>query len=122
MRAWSCGRSATAAQPVAGLPFDEVTGTVPNDRGRVEPGMYVAGWIKRGPTGFIGTNKTCAQETVTQLLDDLDAGTARVPARTGVLELLAERGVEVIDLAGWRPSTARNDVAARPPDVRGPRS
>ncbi len=105
-------------QAVPGLPYDEVTGTVSNDRGRVAPGTYVAGWIKRGPTGFIGTNKTCAQETVTQLLDDLDAGTARVPARTGVLELLAERGVEVIDLAGWRAidreERRRGEAAGRP--------
>jgi ferredoxin--NADP+ reductase len=61
-------------RPVAGLPFDEVTDTVPNDRGRVSPGVYVAGWIKRGPSGFIGTNKTCAEETVEQIFDDLDAG------------------------------------------------
>src|SRR5207302_542844 len=52
------------ARPVAGLPFEEATATVPNDGGRVEPGVYVTGWIKRGPTGFIGTNKTCSDETV----------------------------------------------------------
>lgn len=62
--------------PVADLPFDEATGTVPNLGGRVEPGVYVAGWIKRGPTGFIGTNKACAQETVEAIIDDLDAGAA----------------------------------------------
>nr|WP_234974339.1 FAD-dependent oxidoreductase [Williamsia sterculiae] len=59
-------------RPVTGLPFDEVTGTIPNDRGRVEPGVYVTGWIKRGPRGFIGTNKTCAEETVGAVLDDLE--------------------------------------------------
>lgn len=72
-------------EPVADLPYDPTTGTVPHDNGRVEPGVYVAGWIKRGPSGFIGTNKTCAQETVNALLDDLDAGLAAgadtVPAR-----------------------------------------
>ncbi|MCX5386978.1 FAD-dependent oxidoreductase [Streptomyces sp. NBC_00083] len=62
------------ARPVPGLPFDEDTATVPHASGRVEPGVYVAGWIKRGPTGFIGTNKTCAQETVASLLDDFAAG------------------------------------------------
>jgi ferredoxin--NADP+ reductase len=67
--------------PVSGLPFDEATGTVPHDRGRVEPGVYVAGWIKRGPSGFIGTNKSCAQETVESILDDLDAGHARETVR-----------------------------------------
>ncbi len=59
-------------QPVPGLPHDAATGTVPHLAGRVRPGVYVAGWAKRGPSGFIGTNKWCAQETVASLLDDLD--------------------------------------------------
>jgi ferredoxin--NADP+ reductase len=63
--------------PVPGLPFDEVTGTVPNTAGRVEPGTYVAGWIKRGPSGGIGANKACAQETVGALLEDAVAGRLR---------------------------------------------
>ncbi|MGA5544775.1 FAD-dependent oxidoreductase [Mycobacterium sp. NPDC051198] len=61
-------------RPVAGLPFDEDTATVPHVGGRVTPGVYVTGWIKRGPTGFIGTNKSCAQETVRSLVDDYNAG------------------------------------------------
>jgi ferredoxin/flavodoxin---NADP+ reductase len=63
--------------PVPGLPFDEVTGTIPNTAGRVEPGTYVVGWIKRGATGGIGANRTCAAETVTALLDDAVAGQLR---------------------------------------------
>ena len=63
--------------PVAGLPFDEETGTVPNISGRVEPGIYVAGWIKRGPSGGIGANKACARETVGALLEDAVAGRLR---------------------------------------------
>ncbi|WP_018157025.1 FAD-dependent oxidoreductase [Demetria terragena] len=66
-------------KPVADLPFNEVAGTVPHEQGRVAPGVYVVGWIKRGPSGFIGTNKTCAQETVSSLLDDLDAGATAMP-------------------------------------------
>ncbi|MGV0813169.1 FAD-dependent oxidoreductase [Mycolicibacterium boenickei] len=60
--------------PVAGLPFDG--GIVPNDAGRVTgvPATYVTGWIKRGPTGFIGTNKSCAQETVRSLVADYNSG------------------------------------------------
>ncbi|WP_370247665.1 FAD-dependent oxidoreductase [Nocardioides sp.] len=92
--------------PVADLPYDEATGTVPNDAGRVETGLYVAGWVKRGPSGFIGTNKTCAQETVTAILDDLDAGRPGLPAPVGTADtiatVVAERAPEVIDLAGWR--------------------
>ncbi len=64
-------------QPVPDLPHDAVTGTVPHRAGRVRPGVYVVGWAKRGPRGFIGTNKWCAQETVASLLDDLDGLTAR---------------------------------------------
>jgi ferredoxin--NADP+ reductase len=83
---------------VPDLPFDTATGTVPHERGRVVdsdsrapvPGVFVAGWIKRGPTGFIGTNKSCAQETVRSLVDDFNAGllaprrarTPRMPERT----------------------------------------
>ena len=67
--------------PVPGLPFDDAGGTIPNEAGRVDgrPGHYVVGWIKRGPTGGIGTNRTDAAETVGALLDDAVAG--RVPAR-----------------------------------------
>ena len=67
--------------PLAGVPFDERTSTVPNAAGRVIgpdgqplPGEYVAGWLKRGPTGVIGTNKSDAAETVRSLLADLAGG------------------------------------------------
>ena len=66
--------------PVPGLPFDEATGTIANVAGRVVdgdtpvPGMYVTGWIKRGPSGFIGTNKTDSGESVANLLADVEAG------------------------------------------------
>lgn len=95
--------------PVADLPFDERSATVPNDGGRVEPGVYVVGWIKRGPVGFIGTNKTCAQETVEAILDDLDAG---LPEPTGALDasaLVRSRCPESTDLSGWQ----RLDAAER---------
>ena len=81
--------------PVEGLPFDEATGTVPHERGRVEPGTYVVGWIKRGPRGFIGTNKSDAVETVTSILDDLDAGLPSPRAVPGPLP-------GAIGKAGWR--------------------
>ncbi|HWE92248.1 MAG TPA: FAD-dependent oxidoreductase [Pseudonocardiaceae bacterium] len=81
---------------VPGLPFDTVTGIVPNERGRVMdpgtgrvvPGAFVTGWIKRGPTGFIGTNKACALETVTALVDAFNAGELTGPA-AGQAELSA---------------------------------
>jgi ferredoxin--NADP+ reductase len=65
-----------------GLPFDDTAGTVPNLGGRVDgmPGAYVVGWIKRGSTGGIGANRTCAAETVGALLDDAVAG--RLPTKS----------------------------------------
>lgn len=65
--------------PVGDLPFDERTGMIPHTGGRVAPGTYVVGWIKRGPSGGIGANRTCARETVGALLDDAIAG--RLPRR-----------------------------------------
>jgi ferredoxin--NADP+ reductase len=70
--------------PVAGLPFDAASGTVPKVSGRVAPGTYVAGWIKRGPSGGIGANKACARETVGALLEDAVAGRLRTRRRARV--------------------------------------
>jgi ferredoxin--NADP+ reductase len=87
-----------------GVSFDPASGTIPNEGGRVEAGVYVAGWIKRGPTGVIGTNKKDAAETVGLLLEDAAAG--RLEPRPGasaaaVDALLAERGVRVVEYSGW---------------------
>ena len=69
-------------KPIRDLPYDESSAVVPNDGGRVVdpasgepvPGAYVAGWIKRGPSGFIGTNKSCSFQTVQALVADFNAG------------------------------------------------
>ncbi|MCH9768124.1 MAG: FAD-dependent oxidoreductase [Actinomycetia bacterium] len=100
------------ARPVRGLPFDESAAVVPNDGGRViEPGgsrrvrgSYVAGWIKRGPTGFIGTNKSCAAQTVHNLVADYNDGLLVDPVhKVGALDqLLRGRRIAVIDAAGWK--------------------
>ena len=90
------------------VPFDERSGTIPNAGGRVldesgspVPGLYCAGWIKRGPTGVIGTNKKDATETVELLVEDAREG--RLPGRhDGTIDdLLAERGAEVVMYGGW---------------------
>jgi ferredoxin--NADP+ reductase len=68
--------------PVPGLPFDAASRTVPNRQGRVIdpasgepiPGTYVTGWIKRGPSGFLGTNRSDSQETVRMLVEDFNGG------------------------------------------------
>ena len=113
--------------PVPGAPFDERSGTMPNRGGRVLdgrgeliPGVYCAGWIKRGPTGVIGTNKKDATETVELLLEDARAG--RLPRHETSAEavdgLLAERGVEVVRYEGWEAidavERARGEPQGRP--------
>jgi len=135
--------------PLPGVPFDARSYTVPNAAGRVLsesgeplPGEYVAGWLKRGPTGVIGTNKADAAETVQALLADLAGGPdvteGKLP-RPGLLRLpeadelpepadhaggsalrsplagvLATRGVQPVSYADWlRISAAEEDLAAK---------
>ena len=104
-----------------GVPFDASTGTVPNAGGRVlgpdggpVPGVYCAGWIKRGPSGVIGTNKKDATETIDLLLEDARAG--RLPEGSGEdLEgLLAERGVAHVLYAGWEAIDAHERGLGEP--------
>ncbi|MEU6065359.1 FAD-dependent oxidoreductase [Streptomyces sp. NPDC047082] len=93
--------------PLEGLPFDARTGTVPNEEGRVvrdgltSPGEYVSGWIKRGPTGVIGTNRPCAKETATSLLEDAPVLVRRDVAADPVVALRAA-GIEPVAWAGWQ--------------------
>jgi ferredoxin--NADP+ reductase len=84
-----------------GVPFDEDTGTVPNDRGRVAPGVYVAGWIKRGPSGVIGTNKKDASETVELLVEDLRDAPRKGRSAAEVEAVLLDRGVQLVVYQGW---------------------
>jgi len=87
-----------------GVAFDERSGTITNDGGRVGEGVYCAGWIKRGPTGVIGTNKKDATETVELLLEDAASGRLQPKPEVtaeAVDTLLAERGVRVVEYAGW---------------------
>jgi NADPH-dependent glutamate synthase beta subunit-like oxidoreductase len=96
--------------PLPGLPIDERSGTVPHDGvGRVlrdgapSAGEYVAGWIKRGPSGVVGTNKHDARETVAALLDDAAAGTLRVGGPVDdLVTTLQARGAEPVLLDDWR--------------------
>jgi len=109
--------------PLPGVPFDERSYTVPNAEGRVLradglplPGEYVAGWLKRGPTGVIGTNKSDAAQTVRSLLADLCPGGASAgrPAAQGSMEsLLADRRVVPVSYADWlRVERAEAELAA----------
>jgi ferredoxin/flavodoxin---NADP+ reductase len=112
-----------------GLPFDERRAVVPNDGGRVldpdsgepVPGLYVTGWIKRGPTGIIGTNKKDAQETAAALVHDYSEGRlpeAAHPSREELECLVGERRPGYVSYAGWEAidedERRRGEPLARP--------
>lgn len=117
-------------EPVPDLPFDPTAGVIPNDHGRVlasvgnrelRPGVYVAGWIKRGPTGVIGTNKPDAHASADALLEDFAAGRLRSPradARIAIAQLLEDRSVATVSYEDWQRldeiEQARGREAGRP--------
>ncbi|MFF5858493.1 FAD-dependent oxidoreductase [Streptomyces sp. NPDC012751] len=92
--------------PLEGLPFDPASGTVPHREGRVlrdgvpSPGEYVAGWIKRGPTGVIGTNRPCAKETAAAVLSDAPA-LVRTDVPADPVPALRAVGVDPVPWDGW---------------------
>jgi ferredoxin--NADP+ reductase len=102
-----------------GVPFDDKRGLVPNTGGRileapdgpVRAGAYVAGWVKRGPQGVIGTNKSDAAETVAALIADLPALVAAQngshASKPDLADTLSRRGVPVVDWEGWSRIDAR---------------
>ncbi len=103
--------------PLPDIPFDERAGTIPHIEGRVlrdgavAPGEYVVGWIKRGPTGVIGTNKGDAKETVSRLLEDLpELPRKQHHAPDSIISLLEERGVGVVTWAGWQAISAAEEA------------
>lgn len=95
--------------PLPGVPYDEATGTIPNQGGRVidpatgEPilGEYVVGWAKRGPSGVIGTNKPDAAATVALMIEDLPRLTP-APGDGNIEALLRERGVDFVSYDDWK--------------------
>ncbi|WP_159701748.1 FAD-dependent oxidoreductase [Arthrobacter sp. 18067] len=96
------------SDPLEGVPFDPRTATVPNERGRVldgsdtARGLYVTGWVKRGPSGVIGTNRRCAMETVEALLEDWRSGGIGGAGRPPHVSEVVTDGSGVVDWAGWR--------------------
>ena len=99
--------------PIEGVPFDEKRGLILNEGGRIldshdaghKTGHYTAGWIKRGPSGVIGTNKKDALETVTHLLADVESGTLLSPESpdpVAVEDLLREKGIRYVSFEDWQ--------------------
>ncbi|MGB3708781.1 FAD-dependent oxidoreductase [Gordonia sp. (in: high G+C Gram-positive bacteria)] len=106
-------------QPVKDLPFDEASSLVPNEDSRVLdgpggaplPGVFVAGWIKRGPTGGIGRNRLCGEQAAATILLDFANGALPTPTTDAidVADLVISRGAHRVDLQGWK----RIDAAER---------
>lgn len=103
---------------IPGLPFDEKAGVVPNERGRVMLGVYVAGWIKRGPSGVIGTNKPDAAETAAAMLADAESAKAAITLSGDAMELVRGAQPKLVTFADWQRldklETERGRLLGRP--------
>ncbi|WP_228430712.1 FAD-dependent oxidoreductase [Baekduia soli] len=111
-------------RPVGDVPFDDRRGLIRNEGGRVcdeegrpHRGEYVVGWIKRGPSGVIGTNKKDAADTVARILEDRDAGALNVPVLhdpAESAELYAQRAPDAVTWEGWQAIDAHEKSAGEP--------
>lgn len=104
------------AHPIEGVPFNDSWGIVEHEDGKVRDGLYAAGWVKRGATGTIGTNKTDALDVVDRVIGELSGDDA--PGPDAMDALLADRGTRVVSLDDWRvinrlEEEAGGDVAPR---------
>lgn len=100
------------SDPFPGVPFDVDNGVVVHDEGRVGDGVYAVGWIKRGPTGVIGTNKPDGDIAAKQIFEDIADGTK--PGREALEALLAERSVRCLTYQDWQTIDAAEVAAAKP--------
>lgn len=101
---------------VADAPFDEKRGIVVNDDGRVDDGLYAVGWIKRGPTGVISTNRPDGVTVAAHVAADVPEGSK--PGRGALLALLKERGVRAVSFDDWKTIEQAEVEAATPPAPR----
>ena len=91
------------AEPVDGAPFDKKQAVIPNADGRVEKGLYAAGWIKRGPTGVISSNRPDGEEVARHIRQDFAGGAKEPkPGRPSLVKLLNERKVRVVSFDDWK--------------------
>ena len=114
--------------PVAGIPFDERRGLIRNDAGRVihvdgtrQLGEYVSGWIKRGPSGVIGTNKKDSQDTVDKILEDAAAGRLNDPASDDIEAMIAAHCINAVTWEGWQAINAIETAAGEASSPGRPR-
>jgi len=111
--------------PLADVPFDERRGVIPNhegqvqnDAGKIVPGIYTTGWIKRGPVGLIGHTKSDAMETVKHLLrDQAQWWSPAEPDEASIVTLLDQRGIKYTDADGWS-RLDQHEIALGAPEGR----
>jgi ferredoxin--NADP+ reductase len=112
-------------EPLPDVPFDEKRGVFPNENGRIaveggaSGGLYAVGWIKRGPSGVIGTNKPDSQATVAQLLEDMASlRPCEEPDTAALIRKLEGVGVRVVSHEDWQKidaaETARGEAVEKP--------
>lgn len=94
---------------IPGIPFEEKRGVFPNNKGRIMdnndivPGLYTAGWIKRGPSGVIGTNKADSVETIASLMEDMPKiNSCNTPSTEPIKKLLQDRNINVVSFEDWQ--------------------
>jgi ferredoxin--NADP+ reductase len=104
------------SKPVPGVPFKD--GKAINTEGRIAPGLYAVGWIKRGPSGVIGTNKPDGDAAAEQIAADVGAGGGNKSGRAGLEALLAERKVRVVGFPDWKKIEAAEVARAKAPAPR----
>ncbi len=98
-------------EPVPGLPYDEAAGAIPNDDGKVMDGVYAVGWIKRGPTGVISSNRPDGVAAAEHICRDFAGGSDK-PGREALKAHLAATGARVVDFDGWRKIETAEEAAA----------
>lgn len=104
------------SEPFPGVPFDEGNGIVVHDEGRVGDDVYAVGWIKRGPTGVIGSNKPDGEAAATQIFEDLADGSK--PGREALEAHLAARSVRIVGYKDWQTIDAAEVSNAKPGSPR----
>ena len=104
------------AEPLPGVPYNEGDGTARSDGGRIERGFYAVGWIRRGPTGVIGTNKPDGDAASRQVAEDFAGG--EKPGRGAFEALLAERRLRAVDFDDWKKIEQAEVAAASAPAPR----
>jgi len=117
----SCGLVVAAigyrADPIPGLPYDEARGIIPNDRGKIDDGLYAVGWIKRGPSGVISSSRPDGVEVAEHIVADFPSGGAK-PGRDRLDDLLEERGVRVVHFEDWKKLEEEEIARADQPQPR----